>query len=114
MNEAVQSLLAHWESKTPCGPCHYGIGSKFMQVEYPFLRHNLFYYVYVLSCYPGARRDSRFRTAARALAGRLAPDGRLVVEAPHRGLKGLAFCRRGAPSDRATARYREILDNLGR
>ena len=94
------------------GPCHYGIGTRFLQVEYPFLRYNLFYYVYVLSLFRVARGDARFRAAAGALAEKLDDGGRLVVEQPHRGLKGLAFCRRGQPSELATGRYREILANL--
>ena len=48
-DDAVESLLEHWTVKAPTGPCHFGIGKQFMQVEYPFYRYNLFYYVYVLS-----------------------------------------------------------------
>lgn len=112
VDAAVESLLAHWETRAPCGPCHYGIGSRFMQVEYPFLRYNLFYYVYVLSFYAQARNDERFRSAADVLAAKLDADGRIIVEAPHRGLKGLTFCQRGSASAPATGRYREILANL--
>jgi hypothetical protein len=43
VNAAVESLLDHWESRKPTGPCHWGIGSRFMRVEYPFLRYNLFF-----------------------------------------------------------------------
>ena len=110
--QAVESLLRHWESRAPCGPCHYGIGSRFLQVEYPFLRYNLFSYVYVLSFYDAARGDPRFGAAADMLAGKLDAEGRMVVEAPHRGLKGLRFCARGQPSAPATERYREIAANL--
>lgn len=113
VDRAVESLLAHWETRLRCGPCHYGIGSRFMQVEYPFLRYNLFYYVYVLSHFPRAVTDTRFRAAAEALRSCLDADGRVIVQAPHRGLKGLKFCERGKPSDVATSRYREIVANVG-
>ncbi|MGE0553035.1 MAG: glyoxalase superfamily protein [Gemmatimonadales bacterium] len=43
IDRAVESLLLHWETRTRGGPCHYGIGTRFMQVEYPFLRYNLFF-----------------------------------------------------------------------
>ena len=112
VDHAVESLLAHWETRVPCGPCHYGIGSRFMQVEYPFLRYNLFYYVYVLSFYQMARDDARFCAAADALASKLHSRGQLIVEAPHRALKELAFCRRGEPSELASVRYSEILANV--
>jgi hypothetical protein len=112
IDEAVESLLKHWETRAPCGPCRYGIGTTFLQAEYPFLRYNLFYYVYVLSFYEAARGDSRFREAASLLAQHVDDEGRVVVAQRHRGLKGLAFCERGEPSDSATRRYREISANL--
>ncbi len=114
VERAVESLLAHWESRVRCGPCHYGIGRRFMQVEYPFLRYNLFYYVYVLSFFPFVRADVRFAEAVELLASKTDAEDRMLVEQPHRGLKGLNFCRRGEPSALATVRYREILTNLRR
>ena len=93
-------------------PCHYGIGTLFNQVEYPFLRYNLFFYVYVLSFYDRAKDDERFRDALLALEAKLDDAGQIVVERPHRALKGLGFCEKGEPSTLATARYKEIVDNL--
>jgi hypothetical protein len=63
LNSAVETLLDHWTVRVPRGPCHFGIGSLFMQVEYPFLRYNLFYYTFVLSFYLKARMDKRFEDA---------------------------------------------------
>lgn len=114
LDQAVELLLDHWDARTPLGPCHHGIGTQFMRVEYPFVRYNLFYYVYVLSFFARAHLDPRFHAALEALEASLTADGRIRVEHPHRGLKGLAFCARGEPSELATRRYREILANLGR
>jgi hypothetical protein len=114
VDRAVELLLNHWETRKPLGPCHWGIGSRFMQVEYPFLRYNLFYYVYVLSFYDRAIGDRRFDAALDVLESRLGEDGQIIVEMPHRGLKGLAFCAKGQPSERATVRYLEIRENIGR
>lgn len=108
---AVDLLLGHWVSRAPLGPCHYGIGSLFLQVEYPFRSYNLFGYVHVLSHYPRARADPRFREALAALESRLV-DGQVVVERVHRSLAGLTFCRKGEPTELGTRRYREILANL--
>lgn len=88
VDSAVEFSLDHRVTRRPIGPCHWGIGRLFMQVEYPFLRYNLFYYVYVLSF---------FR-----------------VERPHRGLKCFSFCAEGEPSLLASARYREIGQNLSK
>lgn len=109
---AVDLLLRHWRTRTPMGPCHYGIGTLFMQVEYPFGSYNLFVYVYVLSFYARARLDERFREALATLQSKLR-DGQIVVERVNPRLAGLAFCRKGQPSQLATQRYQEILRNLG-
>lgn len=110
---AVETLLAHWESRAPIGPCRWGIGSTFLQVDYPFLKYNLFFYVYVLSFFGVARRDSRFRQAYAALREKLDSDGRLVVENPHRRLGGrLELCARGQPSRAATRRFAEIEERV--
>ena len=112
LDRAVDSLLDHWVVRRPMGPCHFGIGTLFLQVEFPFLRYNLFHYVYVLSFYDRARRDPRYLEALRLLGSKLDARGRVVVERPNRKLAGLSFCAAGRPSDLATARYREIVRNL--
>ena len=114
LDRAVDSLLDHWVVRRPTGPCHFGIGTLFMQVEFPFLRYNLFYYVYVLSFYDRAKDDRRYLEALRLLESKLDARGRVVVERPNRRLAELSFCAAGRPSDLATARYREIAGNLGR
>ncbi len=111
LDRAVDFLLEHWTIKQPIGPCHYGIGTLFMQVEYPFRNYNLFLYVYVLSFYNRAKSDGRFLEALRALEARMV-DGQIVVERVNRKLAGFSFCKHGEPSALATSRYHEILRNL--
>lgn len=112
VDRAVESLLDHWDARQPTGPCHYGIGTQFLRIEYPFIRYNLFFYVYVLSFFHRARRDRRFRAALEALRSTLSPDGAVIVARPHRGLKELRLCAKGQPSALATRRYEEVLGNL--
>ena len=109
---AVESLLDHWTVRRPIGPCHFGIGTLFMQVEYPFLRYNLFYFLHVLSHYPSAKEDSRFLDALELLQSKLDSQGQIIVERPNRKLAKLGLCRKGEASTPATRRYREILRNL--
>ncbi len=111
LDRAVEFLLEHWTTRTPLGPCHYGIGTLFMQVEYPFASYNLFVYVYVLSFYDRAKKDRRFLDALGTLESKLV-DGKIVVERLNRKLDGLTFCKKGEPSDLATMRYHDILKNL--
>ena len=113
VDRAVCFLLDHWNTRKPIGPCHWGIGSQFLQIEFPFIRYNLFFYVYVLSFFERACKDSRFKAALDALESKLDGDGQVVVEKSHRGLKGLQFCAKGLPSTQATLRYHEIQENIG-
>ena len=111
LERAVGFLLWHWTYRKPAGPCHYGIGSLFLQVEYPFRGYNLFYYLYVLSFSACACSDPRFLEALRVLDGKLS-DGQITVERVVPKLGRLSFCRKGRPSGPATNRYREILRNM--
>jgi hypothetical protein len=113
LDAAVDVLLGHWVTRAPLGPCHYGIGTLFLQVGYPFAGYNLFAWVHTLSFYPRARRDPRFREALAALESKLV-DGQVVPERVPRAYAGYSFCRKGVPSALATRRYQEILANVAR
>jgi hypothetical protein len=112
LDKAVDFLLEHWTVKKPIGPCHYGIGTLFMQVEYPFHNYNLFMYVYVLSFYNRAKQDKRFCEAFEALKSKTV-NGQIIVERVVPKLAGFSFCKKGKPSVLATMRYNEIIKNLG-
>lgn len=111
LDRAVDFLLEHWVIRRPISPCHYGIGTRFLQPEYPFRGYDLFYYVYVLSFYPAARQDPRFGQAVQALADKTV-GGQMVVERVVPKLAKLNFCRKGHPSAPATRRWQEICRNL--
>lgn len=111
LDKAVEFLLQHWMIRTPIGPCHYGMGKRFMQLEYPFANYNLFIYVYILSFYSKAKNDIRYLDAFRTLESKLV-DGQIVVERNVPKLSKLNFCKKGEPSICATKKYQEILRNL--
>ena len=111
LDKAVEFLLAHWRIKKPIGPCQYGMGKRFMQVEYPLWYYNLFQYVYVLSFYNTAKKDERFLEALAALQAKLV-DGKIVVQRNVPKLSKLSFCKKGQISELATKRYYEIMANL--
>lgn len=93
LDRAVDFLLDHWTIRKPIGPCHYGIGTLFMQVEYPFRNYNLFMYVYVLSFYNKAKKDKRYLEALEALESKI-KDGQIVVERVVPKLAGLSSVKR--------------------
>lgn len=111
LDKAVDFLLEHWTIRKPISPCHYGIGTLFMQIEYPFRRYNLFYYVYVLSFYGRAKKDRRFLEAFKALEEKTI-NGKIPVERVVPKLAKLKFCKKGKTSELATRRYQEILKNI--
>lgn len=111
LDHAVEFLLQHWVIRKPISPCHYGIGTLFLQIEYPFRGYNIFYYVYVLSYYSYARKDSRFLQALDIITSKLTADG-LIVERCVSKLAKLSFCRKGQASELATKRYQEILERM--
>jgi hypothetical protein len=60
LDRAVDFLLEHWTIRKPIGPCHYGIGTLFMQVEYPFRNYNLFIYFLFYPSIAAQRRTTDF------------------------------------------------------
>lgn len=107
LEKAVLFLLKHWETRAPLGPCGFGIGSRFLSVEYPFLRYNLFYYVYVLSKYSIARKDTRYKKALNTLVYKSRDNG-IFPETPHKSWSGYSFAQKDTYSAMATKRYLEI------
>ncbi len=111
LEKGVDFLLQHWEVKEPVGPCTFGIGSRFMKIEYPFLRYNLFYYVYILSFFDTAKNDERFLEAFELLKSKT-KDNMLIPENPHRAWNKFEFAKRGQISKIGTKRWLEIKDNI--
>lgn len=109
-DKAIEFLLWHWEIKKPIGPCLFGMGNLFNQIEYPFLRYNLFYFTYVLSFYNKAIRDKRFKEAYKLLLSKLQND-QIIVENPNRQLSKMELCFKGKTSELATKRFKEIQTN---
>ncbi len=111
LDNAVEFLLKHWETKLPLGPCHYGIGTLFMKIEFPMVRYNVFHYVYTLSFYDKAKRDPRFLEALKVITDKLVND-KIVTESTNKKLSKYVFCMTNVPNAIATAHYNEIVENL--
>lgn len=108
LDKAALFLLKHWETRSPLGPCEFGIGSRFLSIEYPFLRYNLFYYVYVLSKYKISLKDKRYKKALNTLMYKT-QDNKVFPETPHRSWSNYSFAQPGVYSENATKRYLEIV-----
>lgn len=109
LDKAVQFLLQHWETRLPLGPCNFGIGSRFLSIEYPFLRYNLFYYVYILSKYNTAREDKRYNEALEILLKKCV-NNQISPETPHKAWSKYSFAKINKYSEPATKRLLEIVE----
>lgn len=110
LNQGVDFLLQHWDVRQPIGPCLFGIGSQFLKIEYPFLRYNIFYYIYVLSFYKKALTDDRFREAYTCIFEKT-KNGTIAPENPHRAWQQFSFAKKDQVSVPASFRWKEIESN---
>lgn len=113
-DDAVETLLDHWVIRSPVGPCHFGIGKQFMQLEFPLYRYNIFYFVYVLSFFKKAVRDERFKEALDVLRSKLDQEGNIIIEKTKPQLQKLGIYKAGALCNEANERFKEIIDNIER
>lgn len=111
LNRAVEFLLNHWVTRMPLGPCHYGIGTLFLQVEFPVIRYNILNYVYVLSFYEYTKKDTRFKDALDVLKSKLIEDS-IVIENTNKALKNMGSCKVNKKNEIATRYYKEIIKNI--
>jgi len=111
LDKAVDFLLEHWVTRLPLGPCDFGMGSRFFKIEYPFLRYNIFYYVYVLSFYEKARCDERYKAAYELILDK-AENGDIILENPHRAWRSYDFARKGQVSRLAMRRWLEVVGRM--
>lgn len=108
LDNGIQFLLRHWETRKPLGPCNFGIGSRFLSIEFPFLRYNLFYYVFVLSFFKSAQKDERFIDAKNALIER-SKNNEIYPETPHKAWNKYSFSQKNKKSEIATKLFLEVL-----
>ncbi len=111
LSRGVEFLLQHWVTRKPLGPCFFGIGSRFFQIEFPFLRYNLFYYVYILSFYNKALKDHRFQEAFQMILKKT-KNGKIILENPHHSWRKFDFAKKGQVSELATEHWITITKNL--
>lgn len=95
--KAIEFLLSHWQTRLPLGPCNFGIGTRFLTTEFPFLRYNLFYYVYVLSQYKHCHNDKRFMAAKAQLTEYITVDG-VMINHPHKAWQNYSFAQKAKSS----------------
>ena len=94
----VEMLLHHWDVQGNQKYFLFGIGTDFRKPKYPMLWYDIVHVVDVLSRFPLALRDARFRRMADELLGQLDEDGRVTARSMYRAWKGWSFADKKHPS----------------
>lgn len=94
----AEMLLGHWEHQTERKIYLFGIGSDFRKLKYPFVWYDVLHVADVLSRFPFAHTDSRFREMMEAITTQADEQGRYTTGSMYRAWKGWSFADKRNPS----------------
>ncbi len=94
---ALDLLLTHWSRRGDWRPAGFGMGKRFLKLEYPAVRYGILRVLDVLSLFPYAIRSSEFASML-AYVEQKAVDGRYYAESVPTGYPGLDFAQTATPS----------------
>ena len=94
----AEMLLGHWERQTERKIYLFGIGTDFRKLKYPFVWYDVLHVVDVLSRFPFARADPRFREIVAAITDQADGEGRYTATSMYRAWKDWSFADKKNPS----------------
>lgn len=94
----VEMLLGHWEQQGERKMYLFGIGTDYRKLKYPFVWYDILHVTDVLSRFPFARADLRFREMVEAIATQAGAQGRYTAGSMYRSWKGWSFADKKNPS----------------
>ena len=94
----AEVLLSHWEHQGERKMFLFGIGTDFRKLKYPFVWYDVLHVTDVLSRFPFACTDSRFREMVRAIIDQADDAGRYTATSMYRAWKGWSFADKKNPS----------------
>lgn len=98
LDGAIELLLTHWARQAEhWRPMGFGIGSEFLQLKYPAIKYGILRVLDVLSFYPYALKDPRFREMLSVVQAK-AIAGRYTAESTVKTFQGLDFAQKKEPS----------------
>ena len=97
-HKGVEMLLNHWENQGGRKLFMFGIGTQFRRLKYPFIWYDILHVVEVLSRYPFARKDPRFREMLDTITVQADENGHYKAESMYMAWKGWSFSDKKAPS----------------
>jgi hypothetical protein len=97
-NGACDLLLDHWTRKgEKWRPSDFGIGKRFMRLEYPSVKYGILRVLDVLSMFPYAARSESFKSMLDFVSQK-SPDGRYRAESVHEAYGEFDFGQMEKPS----------------
>ncbi len=105
----VETALSLWASRKTHKAYLFGMGTDFLKLKAPLIWYGLLHEMEVLSRYPAARKDRRFRQMAGVLESKADPDGRFHPESIWLAWKGWEFSNKKEPSRWITFLAQRIL-----
>ncbi len=94
----VEALLDCWERSGERHPYMFFMGTDFRKLKAPGLWYDILHVTDVLSRFPKARRDPRFRDMLEVLRAKAGPDGSFVPESAYQPYKAWDFGQKKAAS----------------
>lgn len=98
----VETLLWHWEIQKERKLYLFGIGTDFRKPKYPLVWYDILHVTDVLSRFPVARGDERFRAMLAELMVQADGEGRFTARSMYRAWKDWEFADKKAPSSTIT------------
>jgi hypothetical protein len=105
----VEMLLSHWDMRGAKKYFLFGVGTDFRKLKYPFVWYDILHVVDVLSRFPWAWDDPRFREMVEALVAQADADGRYTAGSMYRAWKVWSFADKRHPSPWLTCLVYRIL-----
>ncbi len=98
----IGALLWHWNIQKEHKPYLFGIGADFRKPKFPLVWYDILHVVDVLSRFPAARSDPRYRAMLSDLMSRADDQGRFIPASMYKDWAGWEFADKKQPSPAIT------------
>jgi hypothetical protein len=98
VRSGVEAALGLWASRKTRKAYLFGIGTDFQKLKAPMIWYDLLHELDVLSRFPAARKDARFRQLIRVLESKADASGRFTPESVWLAWKDWEFGQKKEPS----------------
>jgi hypothetical protein len=110
LKNAIDLLLEHWERRTNLHG--FGVGKRFMSLQYPAVKYGILRVLDVLSLFPYAVNSRSFRSMLDLVHGKAA-DGRYFAETTDMVYTDFDFAQKAQPSQWLTFLVNRVEKRVG-